>query len=132
MKTNLDKVFKNDSKSENDGIWFNVNEQTGFLVRRFGGFNSPKIKPALAKYYKPYARQVEAGTLSAEKENEIITRVFVEACLIDWRGVEIDGKETPFEKELAVKFFCSLPELAETIIGYSQDSKNYREDLGNS
>lgn len=132
MKTNLDKLFKNDKSLEESGIWLKLSEETGFLVRRFGGYNSQKVKSALAKHYKPYARLVENGTLDPIKEKEIMIKVFVESCLIDWKGVEIDGVETPFSMEIAVKFFTALPELSETIVNYASDSKNYREDLGNS
>ena len=131
MKTNLDKLFKNDKGLEESGIWLKLSEETGFLVRRFGGYNSQKVKSALAKHYKPYARLVENGTLDPIKEKEIMIKVFVESCLIDWKGVEIDGVETPFSMEIAVKFFTALPELSETIVNYASDSKNYREDLGN-
>ena len=132
MKSNLDKLFKNDEALEENGIWFDISDATGFLVRRFGGFNSPKIKVAMAKYYKPYARQVDAGTLDQKKEKEIMTRVFVESCIIGWRGIEIQGEEKPFDVDTAVELLSGLPELADTLIAYSSDSKNYREDLGNS
>ena len=132
MKTNLDSLFKSDSVSETKGIWFNISETTGFLVKRWGGENTHSIKAALAKYHKPYARLIEMGTMDPEKEKEIHVKVFVHSCLEDWKGVEIDGKETKFEKEIAVKFLLNLPDLADTLIGHATDNKNYREDLGNS
>lgn len=132
MQTNLDKFYKNSEAYETKGIWFDISNDLGFHIKRFGGFNSPAIKLALAKYYKPYSRQVEAGTLSLEKEKEIHTKVFVESCVIGWKGVEIDGKIAEFSQDLALKFFLSLPELTESLIAYATDAKNYREDLGNS
>jgi hypothetical protein len=131
MKTNLDKAFKNNDGLEKDGIWMEISEGVGFLVGRFGGFNSPKIKTALAKHYKPYARQVENGTLSSEKEREISTKVFVESCVIGWKGIEIDGKIAEFSKEAAIQLLTSLPELNDALVQYATDTKNYREDLGN-
>ena len=132
MKTNLDKLFKNNESLEQNGIWMMLSEESGFLVRRFGGFNSAKIKAALAKHYKPFARLVESGSLDPKKEKEITLKVFCEACLMDWKGIEIDDKPVPFSQEKAVEFLLALPELADTLIAYASDSKNYREDLGNS
>lgn len=132
MKTNLDKFFKTDESLESQGIWFDVSETTGFLMKRFGGFNSPTVKSAMAKYYKPYARQMDTGTMDPQKEKEIMVRVFVEACLVDWKGVEIDGVETAFSKDVAVKLLCDLGELAETLMKYASDMSNYKEDVGNS
>lgn len=132
MASNLDKLFKNDSELETEGIWLEIAEGVAFKVRRFGGSNSMKVKSAMAKYYKPYARLIEMGSLSQEKEKEVTTKVFVETCLVDWKGIEIDGKLTAFEKEVALKFFSELPELLDTVVAYATDSKNYRVELGNS
>jgi|AntRauTorcE11897_2_1112592.scaffolds.fasta_scaffold00704_9 hypothetical protein len=132
MKTNLDNIYKTDSSMEKDGIWFAITDETQFLVRRFGGANAQKVKQATAKYYKPFARQVENGTMSAEKEKEILVRSFVESCLVDWKGVEIDGEEQKFEKEKAIELFCNLPDLFESIYEYATATSSYREDLGNS
>lgn len=132
MKTNLDKFFKNSESLEANGIWFNVSDETGFLCRRFGGYNSEKIKKSLAKHYKPYARQIELGTFPREKQMEIMFRVFVESCVIDWKGVEIDGKQESFSVDACVKLFCSLPDLGDAVVEYASKSESFREDLGNS
>lgn len=133
MKSNLDNLFKNSEGLEKDGIWFYLEgEEVGFRLKRFGGFNSTIVKKAMNKHLKPYAKQIELGLLSQEKETAVMTRVFVEASLVDWKGVEIDGQEVAFEKELAVKFLTGLPELTDTLSEHATDSKNYREDLGNS
>jgi hypothetical protein len=132
MQSNLDKLFKNSTNLEKDGIWFMITEETGFLVKRFGGSNSVAVKQAMATHYKPYARLVEAGTLDPEKENEIMLKMFVNSCLCDWKGVEIDGKQAEFSKELAIEFLKGLPELSKTLMDHASDSANYREDLGNS
>lgn len=132
MKTNLDGLFKCDDKMEKDGIWYAISDTTKFLIRRFGGANAIEIKKAMAKHYKPYAHLVKNNTLSHDKEREILTKVFVESCMIDWTGVEIDGQITPYSKEVAIQFFLALPELCDVLREYASDSKNYRVELGNS
>jgi hypothetical protein len=52
--------------------------------------------------------------------------------MVDWKGVVIDGVETPFSKEIAIKFFCNLPALFEAIYSYATAIETYKEDLGNS
>jgi len=131
MKTNLDKFYKTNQTLEKQGIWIMVSDETGFKIRRFGGANSDKLKMALAKYYKPYSRQVEKGTLSTEKENEITTKSFIETSMIDWKGVEIDGEEKPYDPSLAFDFFIQLPELLEELLKQSQIVDNFKEELGN-
>jgi len=131
MQTNLDKFYKTNQSLEKSGIWIMITDDIGFLVRRFGGANSDKIKVALAKYHKPYARQIEKGTLGADKETELMTKAFVESCMIDWKGVEIDGKETEYSVDVAVDFFTNLPELANEILVQAQTVDNFKEEVGN-
>lgn len=132
MKTNLDVIFKTDKDIEKDGIWYEVAPGVAFLIKRFGGFNSPPIKAALAKYYKPYSRQIENGTLDQAKEKEIMTKVFSHSCILGWKGIEIDGELVEFSQEACVNLLLALPDMSEILLQYASDFKNYREDLGNS
>lgn len=132
MKTNLDLQFKTDQNLEMGGVWFDVTDKASFLIRRFGGLNSQRVKQAMALEYKPFARQVELGTMSADQERRILVKVFVDASLVDWRGVEIDGKEATYSKESAINLLMGLPELFDTLIKYASGADSYKENLGNS
>jgi len=131
MKTNLDKFYKIDSGLSESGIWFDVTDGTGFKLRPFKQSN-PRIKAAMANYFKPYARQVEMGTISIEKQLEIQIKIFIDVCLVEWKGVEIDDRPAELNKENAMKFFTQLPDLFETLWKHANDFNNYKEDLGNS
>lgn len=130
MKTNLDKLFKMDEALEKNGVWFEISETIGFLLRPFNAQNQ-KIKGAMATHYKPYARQIESGTLDPAKDSEIRIKLFVTVCLAEWRGVEIDGTEVGCNMENALIVFKRLPTLFETLWKHANDSQNYKEDLGN-
>lgn len=131
MKTNLDSVFKVNSTLEKDGVWFLVNEETGFLVRRFSPMN-PQYRSAITTLLKPFARQIQLGQMDPKKELEIGVKVFVRICMVDWKGIVIDGENVPYSEETAIKFFLALPELFKRIEEYASDFSSYREDLGNS
>lgn len=126
MKSNLDKYFKADNEVVKTGVWMNISDDVGFLVKPFDRSN-PSVKTAFAVHFKPHARQIELGTLDDKKELEIMVKLFVSACLVDWKGIEIDGKETPFSKEIAIKFLTGLPKLFHTLMDYAEDFKNFKE-----
>lgn len=130
MKTNLDNLFKTDATLEKNGVWFDLNQKTGFLIRPFKGTN-PRIKAAMAKYYKPFARQIENDALDMDKQREININLFMDVCLVDWKGVEIDAKDVKYSRDEGLKLFTALPELFDTLWKHAQDYKNYKEDLGN-
>ena len=130
MSSNLDKLFKSHTNLEKDGVWFEIADGIRFRVRRFGGSNF-EVKKAMAKHYKPYSKLIERNLLSEEKEREIYTKAFIDSCIVDWEGVEVDSVKTPFSFDAALTLFKGLPELLETLMEHSQSTDNYREDLGN-
>lgn len=132
VKSNLDGLFKTDKKQESEGIWFEIQDGIKFKVKRFGGMNNQSAKGALAEYHKPYAAVIASGTLPDEKNLEISVKVFVKACMVDWAGVQLDGKDVEFSFDNAVKLLTSLPELTQVLIQHASDKDNYKVDLGNS
>ena len=138
MKSNLDKFFKSDVSLEKSGIWMDISEETGFLVRRMGGAND-RFSEVYAAKTKPYAQQISRKTLDPKKEEKIYIETFVEACLVDWKGIEIDGQQVPFSKEAALKLLSNsaYKDLFQALVQHASEGANYREeqireDLGNS
>jgi hypothetical protein len=132
MKTNLDKHFKTDKTLEKEGVDFAIDDKTSFKLRRFNADN-PRTKAAMAAYYKPYARQIEMGTMPPEKTNEISIRLFIDICLVSWQGIEDEsGKPIECNKENALELFKDLPDLFSTLWAHVNNFENYKEELGNS
>lgn len=136
MKTNLDKLFKTNDDLVQEGVDFVIDDKTSFKVRQFSEQN-PRIKAAMAKYYKPHARQIDLQTLPQEKQSEINRNVFVATCLVSWEGVvDENGVAIDFNSENALILFKRLPALFEALWKHANDFQNYKEeykeDLGNS
>ena len=131
MKTNFDSVFKTDEKKEVEGIWYELSPEAGIKVKRFGGKNSKSVQAAIAKYMKPYSSQIKRGTLPQEKHEEVMTRVFVESSMLDWKGIEIDGEVKEFNKEDALALLLHLPGLRDDLVDFASNIDAYKEDLGN-
>lgn len=123
-------MFKCDENLEKTGVWFEMPNGASFLVSRFGGRND-KLEQVHAKLYKPYAKLIEKNLLSKEKQNEIYRDAFIQACLLDWKGVEIDGEEVPFSQDAAKELLGELPELLDILVENAQNVDSFREDVGN-
>lgn len=128
----LHTLFKTNRTLETEGIYLQIDDGIKFKVKRFGGSNETKVKQAMNKHYKPMSRLIESGALSSKQENEIMVKVFVESCMLDWEGIEEDGKEVPYSESKAIALFTELPELFRVIMDYAGSTDNFREDLGNS
>ncbi len=131
MKTNLDEFFKTDAEAEKNGKWFDLNKKISFLLRPFKGTN-PRVKAAIATHYKPYARQIEMDTLDPVKDREIKIKLFITVCMVDWKGIEVDGKPFPYSPENALTILTALPDCFETLWKYVNDFDSFKEELGNS
>lgn len=141
METNLDQLFKTDSTLEQDGVDFVIVpedkskippvEEVSFRLRRFNSRN-PRVKAAMASYYKPYSRQVEMGTLPVEKSEEITQKLFIDVCLVSWTGVKEKGVDLECNKANALALFKRLPDMFEALWTYANNFENFKEDLGNS
>lgn len=138
MKTNLDSIFKQDENLELTGIWFQISDKIKFKLRRFGGSNTAAMNKHSAKIFKPYAQMIKAGTVPEDKMEELSMTLFIRSCLVDWKGVEDDGKELECNEENAIKLFKHLPELIDKLIKYADSAHNYKaefeqtEELGKS
>ena len=132
MKTNLDESFKTSGDLETNGVWFEVNDNVAFLIKRFGGRNRTEVAKKMAQLQKPYAKQIQMNTIDQSLLEKINMKVFVESSIVDWRGLTIDGEETPFTKEKCLELLLDMPDLAESLVSYASDASSYMEYLGNS
>lgn len=128
MAKDLRALYHTSKEAELEGNWFELDEETGFKVKRLGGRNHAKYLQLIAKEHKKYIGQ----DISEDKEKEILVRIFCQGCLTDWKGVVLDGKELKYNEENAVKLFTELPELYDMVVQFASNIDNYREQLGNS
>lgn len=135
MKSNLDGLYKMDGELETNGSWCWIKENVGFKIKRFGGSNKTMIAKIKAEKEKPYAAMIRKKQMSQEKLDEIYLDIFVTCCFVDWKGIELDGKSEPFNKEKCFEFLKGLPDLQDELMAFALDAQNYnteyREELGN-
>lgn len=131
MKTNLDSIYKTNPILEEQGVDMEIHGVT-FRVRRFHAGNT-RVKAAMAKYHKPYARQIEMGTLDQKVGTEITIKLFIDVCLVSWSGLKDEnGVDIEMNKENAISLFKSLPEVFDALWKHANDFESYKEVVGNS
>jgi len=135
MKTNLDKYFKSDVNLEKTGVWYEISDEIGFLVKRSGGSNKEYSRQT-AKAMKKYSTKI--SHMPEDVVETIVRNLWIENCLVDWKGIEIDGKDQPYDVDVAKKLLSKreYEDLLNTLISHSDKAENYREgsieSLGNS
>lgn len=100
-----------------------------FYISRMGKANK-KYTKALDKATKPYARQMQIGTLAEETADELFRGVFIRTVLKNWENVRgKDGAELEFTPENATALFGRLPELYEDLLEKSRSAALFREEV---
>lgn len=95
-----------DLEKERNGVW--IENPAGFSIK-VRAFDSPRIQELVAKGLTEAAGKDGAGKISDEAFAAMLTRIYADEVLIDWK--DIDQAPT-FSKEKALEFM-SDPELRE-------------------
>jgi hypothetical protein len=112
----LYKNYATDPNKESNGaeVPFEANEDgtiPTFIVSRIGDTNKEYMK-SLRAATKPFQRQIDTGTLPADKDAAIFMEVFVSSILKGWSNVQDEnGVNLPFTKSNAEKLFSDLPDV---------------------
>ncbi|USN15491.1 hypothetical protein KIKIMORA_03490 [Brevundimonas phage vB_BpoS-Kikimora] len=133
---NLFDMFSSNKESEENGRWFELDDNTAFKLRAFGAKAVIDLRDDLMRPHQTLIRV--GGKLTDDKNEEIGLRVIAGGVIADWRGVANEaGEVVPYSADEAYKILKALPKLASFIVQYSTDSQNYRDEarqagVGNS
>lgn len=114
----LKKAFATNKKKELDGVWVKAEDGAQFLIARY---NNTKAEKLTGELMRPHRRRARLGTLPDEIQRDVSFSVLANAVLLDWKGVQVDGKDVSFSPELAKKMFDEIPDFADFIAGFSMD-----------
>lgn len=135
MSTSLNKYYQTNSKLEVEGNWFESESGASFLVRRMGGKNQKKINESRAKHFMAHIEKLQNNTMPEDDQERIFIKVFVESCLIDWRGVfDENENDIEFNSEIAEQVLIECPDLFNELVDFASNRNKFKkvEELGNS
>lgn len=130
----LYKQYATDSTAEIEGVeikMYDAENEDGtiptFVVSRMGKANKAYSK-AMEAATRPHRRQIELGTLSNEKAEEMFMDVFASTVVKGWSNVyDRFGDLLPYSTQAARKLFTELPELYERLQEEARNVANFRE-----
>lgn len=125
--------FGTDKSIEAAGKWMEYGKAddtgvvTAFKIARKGR-NNPAFTAAYERIEKTDRRRLENSLMGEEEAFDLMLDVFVEACLLDWKGVnDRDGNAMPFTKAAARQLMIDLPDLYKVLDADAEDLTNFRE-----
>jgi len=99
-----------------------------FTLSRMGKSNK-KYSKLLDKSSKPYARQLQLGTLAEETAETLFMTVFAKTVLKGWANVRgKDGKDLAFTVENVIMVMKALPDLYDDLQDKARSAALFREE----
>lgn len=121
----IKKLFGTDAKKEQEGVWYDIADDLKMKIARIG---NPNYQKRLQILSKPYRRAMRRGTLSDEVAEKLLIQCMAETIVLDWEGVEENGKEIPYSKEAAIDILTKYPELKSYIYDIANELEGFQEE----
>ena len=108
----LRKAFATDTEAEIKGVPFEYGDSTFIIARKF----NPTHRKLFSKLWKANRLVVEGNGDAAEKKaDEIMCEVMSKTILLEWKNVQLDGKELAYSQEAAYQVLSEMKDLREVI-----------------
>lgn len=117
-----------DEQLAKDGVWVFIGN--GLAEARVRPAGNPDHRRYTQARFKPYKRQIDAGTLAVDVQLAITAAAVARTILVDWRGVYFDDdeEEAEFSVELAEEMLTKYPVLLEDIIKAATDETAFQKE----
>lgn len=114
--------------AEETGVWVKVNKMS-FLIARAGNDKFKAEQKKLEKQsYGAMARRKDKR--NDERDIEIMMECVAKACVLDWKDVELDGKEVKYSEKKCIEIMTDkrFKPLASILIDFATDEERYLEE----
>lgn len=124
MSFNLNSLETNKS-AEKDGVWIDYLDGSKLKIARIG---NQGYKAFMTTKYKQNRMAIDRNDRGAD---EIAEKIQLEALanhiLVDWKGIEFDGKDQKYTPEFGLKVLKEIADFRKDVENYASDSTLYRD-----
>jgi hypothetical protein len=120
----LKKLFGTNQRAEEAGVWVDMGQGARVKVARD---TSQSYRRRLQEVIRPYRGAITAGAMEDRAAHVLFAKAAAGTLLLDWEGIEVDGKPLPFSVEAAEQVMAELPDFYRTIESFAKDAALFRE-----
>lgn len=118
------KHYRTDETGEAEGVWIDWAEGARLKVARLG---NPTYQKRFQALLKPHRHLRDRGLLPEDVQSEILNKCIAETILVDWEGVEYEGKALPYSSDNALKLISEFKDFREDILTVAGEQAVYRQ-----
>lgn len=121
----IKKQFGTNGSKEIEGAWIDLGEGASLKVARLG---NKENRALIQKLTAPHRVALRNGKLG----DDVIERITIEAMaatiLLDWKGIELDGKALPYSRENAIKLLTEYKDFREQVSAFAADIALFQDE----
>ena len=120
----LKKHFEVDKALEEEGAWFDVGDGGRLKIARR---NNRRYREHLRRLTRGKEQQLRLNVLPEAAAEEMLVKALAGCVLLDWKGIEIDGKEVQYSEATAAEFMRAYPDFRELVDALADDIEAFRQ-----
>ncbi len=121
----IKKLFGVDKKKEVDGVWEDITEDVRVKIARMG---NPNYQKEIARLMKPHRRAVRRGTVDDSVIEKCVTQAMARTVLLDWEGIEEDGKKVLYSFDEARRLLTEYKEFRDQVSEIASELETFQDN----
>jgi hypothetical protein len=122
----LKKEYGTDKDKELAGVWEDMGGGCKVLIARLGNENYSKV---FRRISKPYQNAIRRGTLGNEKAEELLIQAMAECIVLDWQGLEEDGKKIKYSRDECVRVLKEYKDFRDHISELANSMELFKREM---
>lgn len=106
--------FGTNVEAEREGAW---NDLGGGIRVKIARWSNQRFIRRFEELIAPHRADIDAGTLDPTVDQQVMARVMADTIVMDWEGIELDGKTVPYSPDQAYELLIR------------EDLKDFRADI---
>lgn len=122
----LKKEFATNKQYEQEGVWTDIGNGCSIKIARVGNEHYTAL---FRKLSKPYQNQIRRGTLPNDKAEDLLIQVMAESIVLDWKGLEEDGKPVKYSRETCARILKEYKDFRELVSDLSNSLELFKAEM---
>lgn len=121
----IKKQFGTNSSKEIEGAWIDLGEGASLKVARLG---NKENRALIQKLTTPHRVALRNGKLGEDLVEKITIEAMAATILLDWKGIELDGKALPYSRDNAIKLLTEYKDFREQVSAFAADIALFQDE----
>lgn len=121
----IGKSYGTDKQKEEEGVWVKMGEGAEVRVARLGNKQYLEAVRRLSSKHKVASRN---NKLADEVTLDVTVNAFAEAILLEWKGIQENGKNLPYTRENAARLLKEYADFREDIAAIAMNMENFKRE----